>query len=129
MDLKRPINIKGKRARLLVVEDHELLSKAIVRGLNKDFDLFVARDGGEALRHISSTSFHGALVDYDLPDLKGTEILRYLQGREPFALRILMSGRHVPCLNEYQRSGLVQYFLPKPFDIEEVRERMRFWQP
>jgi DNA-binding response OmpR family regulator len=81
-----------------------------------------AYNGREAFRFIEEMSFDAAIVDHDLPDTTGTEILRRLFKSVPSAIRVLMSGRDVPEIDALCSSGLVQHFLPKPLDLSVIRD-------
>jgi response regulator RpfG family c-di-GMP phosphodiesterase len=67
------------------------------------------------------------LLDIDLPDISGTEILRHLRENPPCAhLKIIMFSGRVDC-DEMARmlaSGADDY-LAKPFSIIQFRERVR----
>lgn len=49
----------------------------------KDIALEFARDGGGALEKIDGRPFSCVLLDYDLPDMNGLELLRVLRRRHP----------------------------------------------
>jgi response regulator RpfG family c-di-GMP phosphodiesterase len=112
-EVRRPI--------LLVVDDHELVVRAVSRALRGQFEIVKAYNGCEAFRLIAEVTIDVAIVDHDLPDVKGTEILQRLHKNVPSAIRVLMSGRDIPGIDTLRSTGLVQYFLPKPLDLGEIR--------
>lgn len=62
--------------RFLVIEDMSELADLMVECLRaRDFEAEVASTGGAALRLLSSGSFDVALVDIDLPDISGFEVV------------------------------------------------------
>jgi response regulator RpfG family c-di-GMP phosphodiesterase len=107
---------------LLVVDDHELVARAVARALAARYKVFKAYNGKEAFALIDKNRFCVAIVDHDLPDVKGTEILRRLHERIPSTVRVLMSGRNIPGIDSLCSSGLVQHFLSKPLDLREIRD-------
>ena len=76
--------------RVLVVEDFEPTTRAIVTGLRREgMAVDVAYDGDEALGHLAVTRYDVVVLDRDLPGVDGDEICRRLAaGRSPS--RILM---------------------------------------
>jgi response regulator RpfG family c-di-GMP phosphodiesterase len=102
------------RTLVLIVDDEPLILRALRRALGTDYQVITADNGGRAIQQIREQVPAVALVDYELPDMKGVEVLSYLRDREPSALRVLMSGSHVHNLDAYRESDLVQAFFAKP---------------
>jgi CheY-like chemotaxis protein len=116
--LNRSGDPEAPKPRLLVVDDHELV---VSRVLGAQFEVVKAYNGYQAFRFIEEMAFDVAIVDHDLPDTTGPEILRRLFKSVPSAIRVLMSGRDIPGIDALRSSGLVQYFLAKPLDLSEIR--------
>lgn len=119
--LKRSADPEAPKPRLLVVDDHELVVRAVSRALGTRFEVLKAYNGREAFRFIEEMTFDAAIVDHDLPDTTGPEILRRLFKSVPSATRVLISGRDVPGIDALRSSGLVQHFLTKPLDLSAIR--------
>ena len=67
-------------AHILLVEDDEVLRDLIERNLQiRGHDVSVAGDVQEALNYLRSSSFELILLDINLPDRTGWDILRIAQ--------------------------------------------------
>ena len=111
----------GKRT-ILIVEDEAINRELLGMLLEDDYDLLYAESGTEALRQID---LHGrnlnlVLLDLNLPDMKGQEILQRLKADTRTALLpvIVMTAdqeSEVECLN----LGAID-FIPKPYPQQKV---------
>jgi two-component system response regulator AtoC len=82
-------------------------------------------NGKEAIRTCEKLPFDVALVDINLPDVKGTELLHKLKQLQPKMVKIIITGypsieNAVKSLNE-KSDG----FLSKPFDPQELLEMIK----
>ena len=117
-------------ARILLVEDDEVLRELILRNLQaRGHDVRVAADGQTALAHLRAAPFDLIILDICLPDQTGWEILRTAQkeGRlSPLQLNgnagqlpvvVLSAVRVSPRrLQEFRPLA----YLPKPFPMEAI---------
>ncbi len=117
-------------ARILLVEDDEVLCELILRNLEaRGHDVRAAEDAQAALAHLRATPFDLIILDICLPDETGWEVLRTAQkeGRLP---SLQMNG-HVGQLPVVVLSAVrvsprrLQEFhplayLPKPFPMEAI---------
>jgi CheY-like chemotaxis protein len=96
----------GRSPRLLVAEDDALLRGFLVRGLAAaGFVIVAAADGAEALRLYGSQGpFEALLLDDEMPEVSGREILRALRGRGDHLPALLFSGSLT--LNEGEQAAL-----------------------
>lgn len=111
----------GKR-KVLVVEDETLNSNILQMTLQDDYDLLFADCGAQALELIKAhhETLSLVLLDLNLPDVHGTEILRKLKNDVHTALIpiIVMTAdqnAEVECLN----MGAID-FIPKPYPPKNV---------
>ena len=77
-------------------------------------------NGREAIKTCERLPFDVALVDINLPDVKGTELLRKMKELQPKMVKIIITGQPsienaVRALNE-KSDG----FISKPFDPQEL---------
>lgn len=86
------------------------------------FEVVPAISGLEALEIVqNSESFFMVLSDYDMPHMKGTELLRKIREYCPQAVRILISGGLVQQEAEaFIRNGDFELFIAKPWDSSKV---------
>ena len=108
----------------LLVEDDESALQAmdqIVRG--ERFRTLLARDLGEAKRHLKSASPDLALIDLVLPDGRGSDLLKSLPG--PSLEVVLITGEAtVQSAVEALRQGAVDY-LTKPIEVVRLEQHLR----
>jgi DNA-binding response OmpR family regulator len=112
--------------RVLVVEDDEVLAKAVAAGLRREgMAVDVVLSGDDAVEHFSANSYDVIVLDRDLPGVHGDDICRSLAA-ERAECRILMltAARSVKDRVEGLELGADDY-LPKPFDFAELVARIR----
>jgi len=111
---------------ILVVDDdtevRETLSSVL---LSEGYLVETVKNGKEAVRASETAYFDVALIDMELPDMKGIEILRRLKEKQPEMVKIIITGfpsleNAVKAVNE----GAHGYVL-KPFNIEELLKMIR----
>jgi two-component system response regulator AtoC len=111
---------------ILVVDDdtevRETLSSVL---LDEGYFVEAVKSGKEAIRASETAYFDVALIDMELPDMKGIEILRRLKEKQPGMVKIIITGfpsleNAVKAVNE----GAHGYVL-KPFNMSELLKMIR----
>jgi DNA-binding response OmpR family regulator len=117
------------KERILVVEDQADISSLLkIYFTSQGYEVYTAMRGSAALEICNKTPPNLALLDVMLPDMEGYEIGK--------ALRASPRTRHIPIIFLTARGeradrlrGLgevqAQYYIVKPFDIEEVHTIVR----
>jgi len=117
------------KERILVVEDQADISSLLkIYFTSQGYEVFTAMRGSIALEICRKTPPNLALLDVNLPDMEGYDIGK--------ALRASPRTRHIPIIFLTARGergdrlrGLgevqAQYYIVKPFDIEEVHTIVR----
>lgn len=117
---------KEKDVRLLLVEDNEALADgllAILRGSGYAVD--VVGDGISALAAVTAESFDLVILDLNLPEMDGLDVLKAIRGRQNRAAVLILTARGTP---EERVRGLdlgADDYLTKPFDVSELEARIR----
>ena len=63
--------------RVLIVEDHERLARAVAEGLRREgMAVDVSLDGADALAHVALTRYDVVVLDRDLPGVHGDQVCR-----------------------------------------------------
>lgn len=114
--------------RVLIVEDDPMIGSSLVRGLSDEgYAVDWVRDGAAAEGVLKDrlAEFQLVLLDWGLPHKSGIEVLRALRA----------GGNNVPVLILTARDGLADRvegldrgaddFLVKPFELAELKARMR----
>ena len=112
--------------RVLVVEDFEILARAIGTGLRREgMAVDVVRDGGDALDRVATTRYDVVVLDRDLPGVHGDEVCRRIVAGHS-ASRVLMLTAASTVRDRVDGLGLgADDYLPKPFDFAELVARIR----
>jgi two-component system OmpR family response regulator len=110
----------------LVVDDEERICRFVARALQAHgFQVDTAGSGVNALRLMAAKDYAIVVLDLLLPGMDGYEVLRRILELDPTQRVLVLSAigdvdSKVRCL----RMGAVDY-LPKPFAIAELIERVR----
>jgi two-component system, NtrC family, response regulator HydG len=110
-------------SRLLVVDDDPTVLVIIERFATElGFDV-VSRGGGrEALAALEAVKPDAALVDLQMPEMGGIDVLRAIRAADPDCQVVLMTGNAtVETAIEAVKAGALDY-LAKPLDFERLRE-------
>ena len=118
---QRIYSASGKR-RILIVEDEEINREILGLYLQEDYDLAFAETGAEALKQIEEDveTLSLVLMDLNLPDMKGVDILRRLKSDArtvmlPVIVMTADQDAEVECLT----LGAID-FIPKPYPQQKV---------
>ena len=106
---------------VLVVDDDSNITRAIGECLeNFNYDLQVASNGEEALQKIEDPAIAMVLLDINLPDISGLEVLSSLKQRNSSVPIVIMTGFvSTDAAIEAMKKGAYE-FLTKPFDINKL---------
>lgn len=121
-------------ARILALDDDALVRRAIDRILRrKGHEVIQASAAGQALRLAHDIDFDIALVDHQLPDASGIEVLSKLRAQQPRCIRMLITGRlDLPMVKEAVNQGEVSKVIEKPLDqdtlVSAVDGSLRYMQ-
>jgi len=107
--------------KILVVDDDESIRWVLKTSLQKNgYNVTIAEDGGTALKIISKENFAVILLDLNLPDLGGFEILTKINEIKLKSSVIIITAQNSASnAIEAMKLGAYDYF-SKPFDIDEV---------
>ncbi len=112
--------------RVLIVEDHGKIARALERALGQaGAEVTVAIDGEAGLNLALDESFDAIVLDIMLPHRDGLDVLRELRGQHRTTPVLLLSARGDV---EDRIHGLeigADDYLPKPFVLAEVVARVR----
>lgn len=112
--------------RILLTEDNIALAdglSAILRGTGHAVD--VVHDGASANAVIAAENFDLVILDLNLPEMDGLDVLRAMRARQNQAAVLILTARGTP---EERVKGLdlgADDYLIKPFDIAEFEARVR----
>ena len=109
---------------LLLLEDEVMLRKRLVGFLEKEGAEVTAVNAVEAARQaLASMAFEAALIDVNLPDGRGTDLLHEKLFAPTTTVIVMTAEGGVAGAVEALRAGAADY-LVKPFDPEELPHRL-----
>lgn len=104
------------RRRVLLVEDspaHLLICQESIRTQDPHYEIVGAQTAGSALDKLSGQGYDVVVLDYNLPDMEGRDLLSAIRNQAPNTPIIVITGIDSPELAlEVLRSGASDY-LPK----------------
>lgn len=115
-------------ARLLVVDDSKMMRMGISRSLRQlgVTQIEEAADGREALQRLRGGSFDLMLLDVEMPEMTGLEVLAQMQG-DPllrgFPVIVISGGQEIDAVVRCIEMGAEDY-LPKPFSQVLLKARL-----
>lgn len=112
---------------LLLVDDEEVLLRALARALRRrGFDVVTAADGVEALevfeQHRDSISL--VLLDLDLPELHGGDVLKAIRRTAPDVPVVIVSGAVEGARKAAAMNDGASHVLTKPFSVATLLETL-----
>ncbi|MDQ1265986.1 MAG: Response regulator [Bacteroidota bacterium] len=119
--------IKKPKAKLMLVDDEELLVKILEKMLSKHYEVRTANSGLEALEILNQGYYPGVILsDQRMPEMNGDEFLERTIKIVPDAVRIILTGYTspkdiIPCVNK----GHAYMFLTKPVEELELIQAIK----
>ena len=113
------------RPRILVVDDEPLILEGLTRLLAPlAYDVTTAQGGCDAIIAIGKQQFDIILLDLGMPDLSGSEVLRFIADRGVNTPVIVVSGESsIDAAINALRAGACD-FVRKPYEAEELLRRI-----
>ena len=118
--------MEERRIRCLVVDDEDRVRDVMARVLGGEgFDCLQASSGREAIALLEKETCDLAVLDIQMPEMDGTQLLAEIRLRWPEMGVVMVTAvsdvrTAVACLTH----GALDY-VAKPFEIDEVRARVR----
>ncbi|MEW5747021.1 MAG: sigma-54 dependent transcriptional regulator [Nitrospirota bacterium] len=112
--------------KILVADDDKNMRSLLASELSYEgFDVVPAESGTHALELLKSEEVDVALLDLNMPDLGGMDVLKTIRSSElPVEAIILTGFASIPSAVEAMRLGAYDY-VTKPFSAQELKEVIR----
>ncbi len=112
---------------VLVVDDEPYIREVCGRALKRaGYTVALAKDGADAHRELAETDFAAAILDINLPDTDGLQLLQEVKEQNPDAVVVLVTGfASLETAMEAVHLGAYEY-VRKPFgtvDLVHIVER------
>jgi len=113
-------------ASVLIVDDDTGVRNVLSSVLsNEGYQVETAENGKKAIKTCEESVFDVALIDVELPDMKGTELLSRLKKMQPKMVRIVITGH--PSLESAMKSvnERADGYVLKPIEVTELLEKIK----
>ena len=114
-----------EKKKILIIEDDQRLAENLVKGLSeKDFDTEVAYDGQIGLRFALSGKFDLILLDVNLPQMNGYEVLAKIREKDRQTPIIMLTalGETDDKIVGFEKGA--DDYIVKPFEYRELIARI-----
>ncbi len=107
---------------ILAVDDSNIVLNFIENSLKNDFNILKATNGNDALTYISSNDIYAILLDLNMPNSNGFEVLSYLKDHNLISLIpvIIITGDDNKDTIDKAFSYPILDVLNKPFTIDNL---------
>jgi serine/threonine-protein kinase len=112
-----------KKARILFVDDEQRVLNSMRIMFRRQYDLFLASHGAQALDIIKEKDIDVIVADHRMPQMTGVEVLTKVRSLSPRTVRILLTGyADLDAVEGSINDGEVFRFLTKPCAPDQLRE-------
>lgn len=110
---------------ILVVDDQDGVCQLLQELLTDEgFQVTTACNGYQALEIMETLSPAILIIDMKMPGMSGIDVLKVVQEKKLKCRPIMMTAYGELIIKEAGKLG-VEYFINKPFDIDELRTLIR----
>src|SRR5437763_4888968 len=123
---KREATLKNYKDKILVVDDEKMIRWSLGEALRGwGFEPIEAETGSGALAAFEAESPAAILLDINLPDASGLEVLRKIRQRQPDAVAIMITANVLVDETIAALRGGAYDFIGKPLNLEELHVAIR----
>ncbi len=113
-----------KQGSILVVDDDPGLLEAVSATLGAHYHVETVLTASAAIDAISSRPFDLLLLDHRLPDIPGTEVLRFVKKLFPSTIVVIITGVGSEDVAIQALRGGARDYLRKPFNAKDLEARV-----
>ena len=112
---------KGRKARILVIDDEELVRSVLCRTLAQaDHQVTLAEDGRKGVQLFKEGTFDIVLTDLGMPGVSGWEVCRMIKGISPHTPVGMITGWGGEKSHDKMEEVGLDFFISKPFDFTQI---------
>src|SRR5205085_84981 len=106
---------------ILVVDDEADILFSLHALLRRDFEVYTAESGAQALEVLRAQPVHIIMTDQRMPGMTGAELLSRARGECPEAIRMIFTGyADLKAVVDAVNRGEIYRYLTKPWDPDEL---------
>ena len=110
-----------RKTKILVVDDDEAIRTCLQILLQKDYDVYTAEDGIEALSMKRANDIRIVFTDMNMPTMKGDELCRRIREKDEACKIVAISGNKNLLSQTSKTDTGFNDFLCKPFNIARIK--------
>lgn len=117
-----------QRKAIVVVEDDPDVLRVLQRLLSmlyRDYQVISASNGAEALAYVADHEVPLVITDYTMPEMSGLDLAAAVKAQTPATKVVLITAYATPEVERTARQAGIDYFLPKPFSLDQVEAIVR----
>lgn len=112
---------KPKKHSLLLVDDEPEILYSLKGLLRREFDVYTAEGGKQALDILAQRPIHVVMTDQRMPEMTGVELMGRVQTEHPEAIRIIFTGyADIKAVVEAINHGGLYRYITKPWDPDDL---------
>jgi YesN/AraC family two-component response regulator len=112
--------------KIVVVDDEESIRKTFFLILNKNYRVYLAKDGEEALARFKNTQVDLVIADYRLPDMNGLDLIGALR-QSGYRGEVIMISAFAELIEPDTLSRLrISHFFAKPLDLNALNRSIDY---
>lgn len=117
---------KPTRQKILLIDDDETLCKVIGEELEQEnYSVTCSFSGKEGLTKLKLEKYNLVILDYQMPEMDGYEVLQEIRIIDPsLPVIIITANTETDIINKFVTSG-VSDIVNKPFEFEDLLSRIK----
>lgn len=106
---------------ILLVDDEPEILTSLMGLLRREFSLFTAQSGAEALEILKQHPIHVIMTDQRMPEMTGAELLGKARQLSADSVRIIFTGyADIKAVVDAVNNGQLYRYITKPWDPDEL---------
>jgi DNA-binding NtrC family response regulator len=111
---------------ILLVDDEPEILASLKGLLRREFTLFTAQSGDEALEILRGHSIHVIMTDQRMPNMTGAELLTKAKELSPDSIQIVFTGyADIKAVVDAVNNGQLYRYITKPWDPDELIQALQ----
>ncbi|GAA5504993.1 response regulator [Novipirellula caenicola] len=111
---------------ILIVDDEPDVLFSLTGLLRRDFTVYTATSGSEALQIMEEHPVHVIMTDQRMPSMTGSELMQKVRNTHPEAVRIIFTGyADTRAVVDAINQGELYRYITKPWDPDDLLDMLK----